>query len=136
MFSPYIEGVCGSIECSDEKLHDKLCPSKPLKPIINMLDYASSHNIKTAITIIIGLGERIEDYGLLKDFITVHKIDRITFYALNPHETKFFSDGPDPKYYVSRIAKTRIDFPKLEIIAGSWVDRLSEINMLIKGWSK
>jgi biotin synthase-like enzyme len=132
ILGPFIDGICGSIECLDEDLHDKLCPSKPLKPIIDMLDYSKSRNMKTAITIIIGLGESIEDYALLKDFIIKHMIDRITFYALNPHESGYFTKGPDPEYYARWIAKTRIDFPNIEIIAGSWVNRLSEINMLLK----
>jgi len=132
LLKPYAEGICGSIECLDEKLHDELCPSKPLKPIIEMLDYAKKERLQTAITIIIGIGETIDDYALLKDFIEKHGIDRITFYALNPHKGTMFKKGPDKKYYAEWIALTRIDFPKIFIIAGSWVDRISELSLLLK----
>jgi len=131
MLLPFTEGICGSIECLNEKLHKELCPSKPIRPIVNMLKCARKNGLKTAITIIIGLGENIDDYALLKQFIQEHDIDRITFYALNPHETTVFDKGPSKEYYARWIAMTRIDFPLTEIIAGSWVDRLSEVHLLL-----
>ena len=128
---PHTEGICGSIECLDPRLHADMCPSKPIEPIADMLIVAKSLRLKAGITIIIGLGESIKDFALLKDFIKKYDIDRITFYALNPHESTIFKSGPKPGYYAEWIALTRINFPKLEIIAGSWVDRLSEISLLL-----
>ncbi len=130
-FKPHIEGVCGAVECINPKLHDKLCPSKPISEIIDMFKACDNLKLKKAITIIIGLGETEKDIPLLIDFIKKHKISRITFYALNPHKGTVFKKGPKTDYYVRWISAIREKFPKLYIIAGSWVNRLSEISNLL-----
>jgi len=131
-YAPYIEGVSGSVETLDPKLHNIVCPSKPLGPIIQTLNTAKTHGYKIGITIIIGLGEDISHFLLLNDFIIQHNIDRITFYRLNPHEGTSFTSGPASEYYARWIALTRIHFPCIEIIAGSWVDRVEEIHLLLQ----
>ena len=77
--------------------------------------------------------ETVSSHEALKlvDFIKKHQIRRITFYALNPHEGTPFRKGPETDYYVKWIKAIREEFPKLEIIAGSWVDRLGEIHELL-----
>ncbi|MBU0536256.1 MAG: radical SAM protein [Nanoarchaeota archaeon] len=131
-FMPHIDGVCGAIECVNPKIHKKVCPSKPFEPIIRMLEDAEELGLKKAITLIIGLGETEKDIPLLIDFIRKHRIDRITFYALNPHKGTPFRKGPEKHYYAKWIKETRKAFPRLQIIAGSWVNRLSEIHLLLE----
>jgi len=131
-FFPYVKGISASIETVNWKLRKEVCPSKPIEPMLKMLALADKYNLKKAITIIIGLGERIEDIEELFKFIEEYKLDRVTFYSLNPHEGTAFTKGPETSYYVQWIAKTRIKYPKLEIIAGSWVNRIEEINLLLK----
>jgi len=114
--SPYVEGICASIETINPELHKKICPDKPIEPYSDLLK--RSKNFKKSITIIIGLGETKEDMPLLFDFIKKHQLDRITFYALKPVKGTPYKASPDPEYYASWIAETRIKFPKLEIIAG------------------
>lgn len=130
-FKPYVQGITGAVECINPKLHEKLCPSKPVKPIEKMFELCDKLKLKKSITIIIGLGETLEDYRLLKKFIQKNNLDRITFYALNPHPGTPFKKGPRTSYYVQWLKKTRKDFPKLQIIAGSWVNRLKEIHQLL-----
>lgn len=127
---PYIKGVYGAIETINEDLRKEVCPSKQIKPILDMFSYAN--NLKKGITIIIGLGETEKDIDKLHNFIEEHKIDQITFYALNPHKETIFNQGPNKFYYAKWIAKTRIRFPKLKIIAGTWVNRVEEISLLLK----
>ena len=83
------------------------------------------------MTFILGLGETIKDFPLLKDFINKHNIPRIIFYALNPHLGTPFKKGPETSYYVKWLKLTRENFPKIKIIAGSWVNRLEEIHQLL-----
>ena len=130
-FKPYIDGVCGAVECVNPALHDDLCPSKPISSIIKMFKDCDSLGLKKAMTIIIGLGETSEDIPLLIDFIKKNQISRITFYALNPHKRTIFTKGPSTKDYVKWISVVRDEFPDLFIIAGSWVDRLQEISSLL-----
>jgi biotin synthase-like enzyme len=130
-FMPYIEGVSGAVECANLNLREEICPSKPIKPIFEMFKSSKELGLKNSITIIIGLGETIEDVDSLIDMIKEYSIDRITFYALNPHEETIFNEGPTTEYYVEWIKKIRESFPELEIVAGSWVDRLSEIHELL-----
>ena len=115
---PYVEGICASIETTEPKLHNKICPDKPIKPYEDMLEIAGKFGFKKSITIVIGLEEKKEDINLLFDFIEKHKLKRITFYALKPVKGSPYTKSPKENYYTWWIAKTRIRFPKLEIMAG------------------
>lgn len=134
LFKPYIEGVCGTIETINPNLHKELCPSKPIKPVENMFKLCDEFNIKKSITLIIGLGETIKDFELLKKFLKKNKIDKITFYRLKPQKNTIFENkgGPSSDYYIEWVKKTRKEFPKLEITVGSWLTHLDEISLLLK----
>jgi len=115
---PYVEGVCASIETVEPKLHNELCPEKPIAPYEDFLETAGKLGFKKSITIVIGLGEKKEDFILLADFIEKHKLDRITFYALKPVKGTGFERSPDAEYYAWWISQTRKRFPKTKIMAG------------------
>jgi biotin synthase-like enzyme len=123
LFLPYSEGYAGTIETVNWGLRKKVCPSKHLAPILKAFEHCDELGLKKAITIIIGLGETISDFKKLHEFIEEHKIDRITFYALNPHPGTPFTSSPEKEYYSQWIQKTREVFPELEIIAGAWLDK-------------
>ncbi|MCM2325292.1 MAG: radical SAM protein [Candidatus Woesearchaeota archaeon] len=129
---PFIEGVTGTVETVNWKIRPDIVPDKPIEEISKMFEIADRHNIKKSITIIIGLGETIDDFPELVKLIDKWKIDRINFYRLVPHEGAMKLPGPTTEYYIEWIAKTRIEFPKLVIIAGSWPDRTEEIPLLLK----
>jgi len=46
LFKPYIEGVCGTVETITPKLHNEICPSKPIKPIETMFRYCDELKLK------------------------------------------------------------------------------------------
>lgn len=115
---PYVEGVCASIECVNPGLHRRVCPDKPIAPYSDMLKTAKETGYKTSMTVIIGLGEKKEDFEELAGFIEEHKVDRLTFYALKPVKGTRYTESPEPEHYAWWIAKTRERFPKLEIMAG------------------
>jgi len=131
-FLPYIEGVCGSIETADEKLHDKICPDKKIKPYFDMFELDMFKSLKKSITIVIGLGEKKEDFEKLANMIEKLNLDRITFYALKPVQGTPFEKGPSTDDYLWWISQTRIKFPKLEIIAGTTPRRYMEAGLLMK----
>jgi biotin synthase-like enzyme len=122
----YVDGVCASIECVDPELHDKICPDKPVEPYSQMLKEAKEMGFKTSCTIVIGLGEKRADFEKLARFIADHELDRITFYALKPVAGTPYTESPEPEEYAWWIAKTRIRFPKLEIMAGLTPQRSSD----------
>lgn len=130
--SGIVEGIIASIETPNPLLHDKVCPDKPLEPYLAMLRDAEKLGIKKGITIVLGIGETMEDYALLKKFINEYSIDRITVYSLRPVKGTPFEKGPAPEYVAEWIAKIRIDFPSLEIIAGSAETRLPELALLLR----
>ncbi len=134
LFKPYTEGICGTVECITPKLRDKLCPSKPLKEIEDMFKIADKLKLKKTTTIIIGLGETLNDFKYLEAFIKKHNLDKITFYRLKPQKNTIFENKKPPttKYYVKWIKKTRKAFPNIEIVAGSWLTHLEEIHLLLK----
>jgi biotin synthase-like enzyme len=134
LFKPYIQGVCGTVECITPKLRDKICPSKPLDEIEDMFKLADKLKLKKTATIILGLGETIKDFKHLKEFISKHNLDRITLYRLKPQlGTLFEKKKPiTSKYYAKWIKRIRNEFPKLTIVAGSWLTHLNEIHSLLK----
>jgi biotin synthase-like enzyme len=133
VFGEEIAGFTGAVETANPELHDKICPSKPVNDIFEMLDSAGDLGFKKAITIILGLGETPEDLKYLGDIIGDYGVDRVIFYSLNPHKDTPYENTPQPAslYYAGMVAATRIEFPQLEIVAGTWMDNLANIGPLI-----
>jgi len=123
---PHIEGICGAVETTNKEVHKKVAPNKPVEPIESMYKICEKFNLKKAMTFIVGMGETIGDFDSLKEFINKNKIDKITFYALNPIKGTRFenSKGPEIEYYIEWIKKTRENFPNLDIVAGPWVNKV------------
>jgi len=130
---PYLEGICGAVETTNKEVHKKTAPNKPIEPIENMFKICEKYNLKKAMTFIVGMGESLEDFESLKGFITKNKIDKITFYALNPIKGTIFenSKGPEINYYLEWIKKTRNEFPSLDIVAGPWVNKVDNIHLML-----
>ncbi len=131
--APYIIGVVGSIETVNPKIHEFVCPSKPVEPYLDMFKASSKLGLKNAITIILGLGETEEDFPELKDIITKYDISKIHFYGLNPHKGTVFEvfKAPGRHYQAWWIANTRISFPKIDIQMGIWEDRVDRVGFLL-----
>lgn len=131
-FRPHVKGIVSSIETIEPKLHQQICPDKPIEPYEEMYAYAGE--FKRSMTIVIGLGEKKEDFDLLAQFIEKHRLERITFYALKPVKGTIFenSNGPATEDYLWWVAQTRIRFPKLEIIAGTTARRYEEVGLLLQ----
>lgn len=130
-FLPYITGYAGTIETVNWNLRKEVCPSKHLEPILKTFENCETLGLQKAMTLIIGLGETFDDYKNLKDFIIKQKINRITFYALNPHPQTIFTSSPKLEYYLKWIKQTRKDFPNLDIIAGAWTDKINYYSELV-----
>jgi biotin synthase-like enzyme len=128
-----IKGVVGSVETVNEGLRKKICPGKPLEPIKSMFKDAEDLGLKKGMTIILGLGEKIEDLQTLLDFVGDNKIDKITVYSLNPHAGTPLYDHPPPAslYQAGVIASLRLKFPSLKIVAGTWIDQLPNIGVVL-----
>ncbi|MGM5487433.1 MAG: radical SAM protein [Nanobdellota archaeon] len=129
---PYVEGVCASIETAEQNLHDEICPDKPIEPYTEMLGYAQDMGFKTAMTIVIGLGEKREDFEVLAELIEKNDLERITFYALKPVKGTPFTRSPEPNDYAWWIANTRIRFPKLKIMAGLTPKKVDYTNLILR----
>jgi biotin synthase-like enzyme len=132
LFSPYIEGFIGTVECVNPNLRKKICPSKPMEEIFDSFAACDRLGIKKGITVIIGLGETINDFDFLKKFIADNSISRITFYSLNPQKGTPFTVSPPIDYYEKWIIRTREAFPDLHITAGAWHDKTDYFSRLLK----
>ena len=128
-----IKGITGAVEVANPQIHNNVCPSKSLNDISSMLDTAGDLGFKKAITIILGLGETLDDVEYVNDYIREHEIDRVIFYSLNPHKETIYADKAQPAslYYAQVVAKVRLEFPEIEIICGTWIDNLANIGILI-----
>jgi biotin synthase-like enzyme len=133
-FRPYIKGVVGTIEVLDPKLHKQICPSKPIAPVEKMFENAKELRILRGMTIIVGLGESIDDFELLKKFITKHEITKIHIYGLNPQKGTMFENAKPPaaEYQSEWIRRTRMAFPNIDIQAGIWLDRVDYVAELLR----
>ena len=132
-FDSEIKGITGAVEVANPQIHNNVCPSKSLEDISNMLDTARDLGFKKAITIILGLGETLDDVNYVIDYIREHEIDRVIFYSLNPHKETIYADSSQPAslYYAQVVARVRLEFPEIEIICGTWIDNLANIGILI-----
>ncbi len=132
-FGNYVEGIVGAVETFDMELRRKLCPSKHLEPIIEMLREAKEVGYKTGITIILGMGERRETIENLFKMIENLKVNKVIFYTLNPHKgTMFENETPPPSIYVSEIiSETRIRFPEIDITVGPWIENVPSIGLFL-----
>ncbi|MBW9222247.1 radical SAM protein [Methanothermococcus sp. SCGC AD-155-C09] len=132
-----IEGIVGAVETVNEDLHNYLCPQKPIDRIKEMLLKAKDYNLKTGITIILGMGEKEEDIDKLLDLIEELELDRITFYSLNPQRDTIFEGkcSITTLEYMNWISSVRLNFSKIEIITGTWLDKLTNIGPLIMAGS-
>jgi biotin synthase-like enzyme len=131
-FGDGVEGIIGSVETVG-KIRREICPGKPLGPIKKMLKEAKEVGLKTGMTIVLGLGEKKEEVPKLLDLIGELELDRITLYSLNPHDGTPFANSPPPAsiYQAGVIALTRLAFPKIQIIGGTWIDQLPNIGLLL-----
>ncbi len=127
---PYVKGICSSMETLNPKLHDIVCPSKPILPYDEM--FSTLNGFRKSICIIVGLGESIDNIDSLFDFIEKHELERITVYALKPVRNTDFTQGPTTDELLQWLARIRIRFPKLEIIAGTNLRRHEEVGLLMR----
>lgn len=133
-YSPYIKGVVGSTETINPELHKKVCPSKPLAPYERMFFDAKDLGLLRAMTFIVGMGETRADITLVKDFIRKYEINKIHIYGLIPQKGTMFENAkiPTKEEQAWWIAQLRIAFPKLDIQAGIWEDRIERVSYLLE----
>jgi biotin synthase-like enzyme len=133
-YLPYTKGVVGSIETVNKKIHDIVCPSKPIEPYLKMFENASKLGLRNAMTIILGLGETIEDFEEFKKIVKKYDIIKVHFYALNPQKGTLFEGMKSPYtgYQAKWIKKTRQEFPEMDIQCGIWADKVDRVAVLLK----
>jgi len=133
LFKPYIMGVVGTIEVLNPVLHKNICPSKPTEPVERMFVEAKELCLERGMTIIVGLGENIDDFKLLETFIKKHSISKIHIYGLNPQKGTIFekAEPPTVEYQSEWIRLTREAFPEIDIQAGIWLDRVGYVSSLL-----
>ena len=90
---PYLEGIYVAVETTNEEVHKKTAPNKPIAPIERMYKICDKHNLKKAMTFIVGMGETIDDFDPLKNFIIKNNLDKVVFYALNPIKGTMFENN-------------------------------------------
>jgi biotin synthase-like enzyme len=129
---PYVEGIVSSLETLNPKLHKKVCPDKPIEPYLEMIEKSRKLGLKQSFTLVIGLGESKDDFTYVKDLIDKYKFERVTVYALRPVNETPYKKGPMPEEMAWWISNIRINFPKIEIIAGTAIYRIPEISLLLK----
>ena len=127
---PYVKGIVASMETLTPEIHAYVCPNKPIKPYDKM--FSELKGFKKSVAVIVGLGDKIEDMKYLFDFVEKHNLDRVTMYALKPVKGTEYTEGPSVDEYLQWLARLRIRFPRLQIIAGTNLRRSEEVGYLMK----
>jgi len=130
LIRPYAYSVIGSIETTNKDLHKRVAPSKPIEPFLRM--FGEAHDFEKGVNIILGLGESLRDIDEFHRFIATHHINRVTFFPLIPEKNTRYTKGPSSFYVARWIAETRLRFPGIKIISGTWVDRVAEIGLFLR----
>lgn len=133
-FSAHINGLGLAIETLDEQLHSHVCPSKPLSGLVKTLDNAKEMGLDTFMTIILGLGESEEDFNLLEEFLSKHKIDKIQFCLLKPQVGTIYENAPEPpvEYLAWWMAKTRLRWPEMKLKCAIVEGAIDDLDLIIK----
>ncbi len=134
LYKPFIKGVVASIETINPRIHDFVCPSKPIKPFEKMLVEAKKLGLKRGMTIILGIGETLDDFELLKKFIKKYGVTKIHVYGLNPQKGTIFENAepPNASYQAEWIKRIREAFPDIDIQAGICLDRTNTVAQLLR----
>jgi len=134
MLSGNIAGVGVAIESFIPSIQEKICPSKPHPPFIKTLKISNSLGLRNVITIILGLGERKEDYPILEKFIRDNSIQKIQFCFLKPQKGTIHENQlpPSSSYAAWWIAKTRCTFPSIKLKIAITEDRIPDLPLLCK----
>ena len=127
-FKPYVNGMGSAIESFDEELHNYICPSKPLKALKKFLGYLKEEHMGKLITIILGIGERMEDIEEVITQVKEYNIDTVQLCFLKPQAGTVFAQvpAPDPDYMCWWIAKLRVALPKLNIKVALVRERMND----------
>jgi len=128
---PYVKGILASLETVNPQVQKDVCPGKPLGGYLQLFENIGN-DFEKSVAIIIGIGETREDIETLHSFIREHQLPRVTFFQLQPVKGTPFTEGPDLDYYATWIAKTRIAFPKIEIVAGISAKRVTDTETLLR----
>ncbi len=128
----HAQGYVGTLECANPALRRRLCPSKPLAEILQCFAACERLGLSKGITLIIGLGETIRDFAWFRDFVAKNRVERVTFYSLNPQKGTAFKTSPKLSYYRRWIELTRREFAQLHITAGAWSDKLEYFPGLVE----
>ncbi|MFT4326281.1 MAG: radical SAM protein [Candidatus Woesearchaeota archaeon] len=133
-FEPHVSGIGSAIESFDEELHNFICPSKPLKSLMNMLNTCKEKHIPTFITIILGMGEKKSDIEEVIAKVKEYTISMVQLCFLKPQEHTVFEEvpAPDTNYMAWWIAKLRIACPKIIIKIALVEERMHEMSLLLK----
>lgn len=116
-FKPYISGMGAAIESFDSELHNFICPSKPLKTLLDTLQTLKEENIPSFITIILGMGEKKDDVFMVIEKIKEYNIQKLQLCFLKPQENTIFSTTPppNPKYMAWWVSNVRVACPTIDI---------------------
>jgi biotin synthase-like enzyme len=130
ILKPYLQGINAPLETINKGIRRRYYTDFPLNNYLTMFDDAT--NLKKGVTIILGIGESLQDIEEFHRFLTMNNIDKVTFTPIIPHKKTPFKQGPSSFYLTRWIAETRIAFPKLEISAGTWKGRVAEVGLFLK----
>ena len=130
ILKPYLLGINVPLETINKGVRKRMYPNAPIRNFLTMFDDAT-HLMKGA-SVVLGMGETLNDIQELHHFIQMNHIDKVIFLPVIPHKNTPFKKSPSSFYMTRWIAETRIAFPKIEIVAGTWKGRVAEVGLFLK----
>ena len=130
ILKPYLTGINAPLETVSKGLRKRLYPNTAMHQFLTMFDEAT--HLRKGVSITLGIGETLNDIQELHHFIEMNKVDKVTFNPVIPHKNTQIKQSPSSFYMTRWIAETRLAFPKIEIIAGTWKGRVAEVGLFMK----
>ncbi len=130
----YVKGLIYSTETFNEKLHNFVAPSKPLKPVENLYNFLDSEKKLKGATLIVGLGESWRDIKITNEFLETWQVNQLNLYGLKPIPKTIYENKviPPLPYLLFWISEIRINNSKLTISASKSYRYINEYPFFYK----
>lgn len=128
LIRPYVSSLIVRLETVNKGIQKRIIPQKLL--LGYLMTFGEARDFERGIELTLGIGETLEDISELVRFISTHDIGRVTFFVA---QQKMLQKRSSSSFYIARwIAETRINFPKIKIAAGTWVQRQAEVGLFLR----
>lgn len=130
LLKEHLTGITIPLDTINKGIRKRLHPNMSIQDVLTTFDDAK--HLRKGIALTLGIGENLNDIPELQHVIASNHIDKVILLPVLPHKNTQFKKSPSSFYMTRWIAETRIAFPKVEIVVGTWRGRVAEVGLFMK----